>query len=133
MRKRFFRLVSLEARKGAAKCIAESPDGYFVTVAEPTRSGDHNAALHAHLNEIADRCEWAGRRWDIETWKRLLTAAWCRATGEPVVMLPALDGAGVDIVFRRTSSLSNSECSELIAFIEAWAAHQPAMQKTEDA
>jgi hypothetical protein len=37
-------------------------------------------------------------------------------------MLPALDGAGVDIVFRRTSDMSQAEVRELMAFIEAWEA-----------
>jgi hypothetical protein len=35
-------------------------------------------------------------------------------------MLPALDGAGVDIVFRRTSEMTQAEVRELLAFIEAW-------------
>lgn len=48
-------------------------------------------------------------------------AAWTRAIGEPVEILPALDGNGVDIVFRKTSKLSVSECSELIEFVLAWA------------
>jgi len=55
-------------------------------------------------------------------WKRLLTAAWCRATGEPVELLPALDGNGVDIVFKKTSQLSRKECADLIEFIFAWSA-----------
>lgn len=100
--------------------VADAPDGNVVTIAEPTRNGAINAALHAKLGEIADSRDWAGRRWDIETWKRLLTAAWGRATGQAVVMLPALDGAGVDIVFRRTSELTQAECRDLLAFIEAW-------------
>ena len=72
------------------------------------------------LTEIATDCEWIGKRWPVEVWKRLLTAAWCRATGEQVVMLPAIDGAGVDLVFRRTSTLTKRECSELIEFCHAW-------------
>jgi hypothetical protein len=102
--------------------VADAPAGMVVTVAEPTRNNAINAALHAKLTEIAQSREWAGKRWDVETWKRLLTAAWGRATGQAVVMLPALDGAGVDIVFRRTSELTQAECRDLLAFIEAWEA-----------
>ena len=36
--------------------------------------------------------------------------------------LVSLDGQGVDVVFRRTSSLSKAECSELLEFVMAWAA-----------
>jgi hypothetical protein len=120
--KRVFNLVHDEARRRAVAFVVEAPAGYVVEVREPRRSGDQNAALHALLTEIATRCEWAGKRWDLEVWKRLLTAAWCRASGEPVTMLPALDGNGIDIVFRRTSSLTKRECGELLEFVNAWAA-----------
>lgn len=86
------------------------------------RNNEQNALLHARLTEIAARHEWAGRKWDVEVWKRLLTAAWLRARGEAVVILPALDGQGVDVVMRRTSTLTVAECSELLEFINAWEA-----------
>lgn len=111
-----------EARYRAACAVADAPDGYVVKVEPPRRNLDINAALHAKIGEIAASREWAGRRWDIETWKRLLVAAWSRATGQALVMLPALDGAGVDIVFRRTSSMTQAEVRELMTFIEAWEA-----------
>jgi hypothetical protein len=117
-----YRLVHAEARRRAALAIAQAPEGYTVTVAPATRSGEQNALLHCLLSEIAARIEWAGARRDIECWKRLLTAAWLRARGESVEILPALDGHGVDVVFRRTSSLTRGECGELLDFIGAWAA-----------
>lgn len=86
-----------------------------------TRSLQQNALLHAMLSDIADQIEWAGARRDAEVWKRLLTAAWLRARGESVEVLPAIDGHGVDVVFRRTSKLTRSECAELCDFIAAWA------------
>jgi len=99
-------------------------DGHRLTisVSEATRSSEQNAKLHATLNEIARQAKWAGQKWDAEVWKRLLTAAWMRTRGEQLVMLPALDGHGVDIVFRRTSSLSKAECSDLLEYVIAWAA-----------
>jgi hypothetical protein len=93
-----------------------------VEAREETRSLAENAMLHALLTQISKQVEWAGKKRDVETWKRLLTAAWCRARGEHIEMLPALDGHGVDIVFRRTSQLTRSECAELIEFVLAWAA-----------
>ena len=120
--KRLFNLVHDEARRRAVAAVAEAPAGWRVTVEPPKRTGDQNAALHALLGEIADRCEWAGRKWDIETWKRLLVGAWTRANKEPVMLLPALDGHGVEMVFRRTGTLSRAECGELLEFVNAWAA-----------
>lgn len=88
---------------------------------QETRSDAQNRLLHAWLGEIARTVEWAGKKRDTETWKRLLTAAWLRARGESVEVLPAVDGHGIDVVFRRTSSLTRSECAELCDFVIAWA------------
>ncbi len=85
-----------------------------------TRSEKQNRLLHAMLGDISRQMEWAGKRRDIDTWKRLLTAAWCRARGESVELLPALDGHGVDVVFRKTSQLTKAECVELCDFVAAW-------------
>jgi hypothetical protein len=86
------------------------------------RSNDQNRKLHAMLGEIADQVEWAGAKRDTDTWKRLMVAAWCRATGETVEFLPAIDGKGVDIVFRHTSEMTKAEVSDLIEFVYAWGA-----------
>jgi len=110
------------ARRRAMQAVADAPAGHVVTVKEPSRNGDQNAALHALLSDIARSREWAGSHQSIDTWKRLLTAAWGRAAGHQATYLPALDGAGVDIVFRPTSTLTVRECSDLIEFINAWAA-----------
>lgn len=93
-----------------------------VTVEQETRSVDQNAKLHATLAEIARQVEWGGRKWDVEDWKRLLTAAWLRTRRESPVMLPAVDGAGFDVLYRRTSQLTKAECSELLEYVIAWAA-----------
>ena len=119
--KRYFVLSHDLARFNAKKAIDEAPEGYCVEVKPIKRTLEQNSKLHALLTDIAVTVEWAGQRRDVETWKRLLTAAWCRARGEPIEMLPALDGNGVDIVFRRTSELTKNEMIELIEYIMAWA------------
>lgn len=93
-----------------------------IEVKPEKRSIAENAMLHALLGQISREVEWAGKKRDVETWKRLLTAAWCRARNEHIEILPAVDGHGVDIVFRRTSELSRAECAELIEYVLAWAA-----------
>lgn len=85
-----------------------------------TRSDAQNRLLHSRINDIRKHCEWAGRRWDTEDWKRLLTAAWCRTRNEGVEMVPAIDGKGFDVLYQRTSKLSRKECAELSEFIFAW-------------
>lgn len=93
-----------------------------LSIKPETRSLKENAMLHAMLTYISKNLEWAGKKRDVDTWKRLMVAAWCRAKNEQVEILPALDGHGVDIVFRKTSKLTRAECADLIEFIFAWGA-----------
>lgn len=120
--KKTFILVHAEARRRAVEFVAGAPDGWVVTIEPPRRGSEINAALHAKLGEIAASREWDGRRWDIDGWKRMLSAAWGRATGNGVLMVRALDGAGVDVIYRHTSKMTQREVSDLLAYIEAWAA-----------
>lgn len=107
-----------------AKALLLAGHRLTLEVKPETRNSEQNALLHATLTEIAKTREWAGAKRDAETWKRLMTAAWLRARGESVEILPAIDGFGVDVVFRRTSSLTKGECADLITFIQAWEAMQ---------
>lgn len=93
-----------------------------VTAKLAKRTQEHSARLHAMIGWISKHVDWAGGKQDVETWKRLLVAAWCRARGETISYLPALDGNGIDIVFRRTSELTGAEMAELIEFIYCWGA-----------
>lgn len=85
------------------------------------RSTEKNAHLHAILSEISKQRQWAGKWLDIEAWKRLLVAAFERVKGHSAEFYPALDGQGFDVVYRRTSRMSQEEIRELIYFAEAWA------------
>lgn len=90
----------------------------WVTVAQPKRTSAENRMLHALIAELARKMEWAGKKRDAETWKRLLVAAWCRTTGTALELLPAIDGHGFDVVPARTSGLTKRECAELIDFVQ---------------
>ncbi len=103
-----------------AKPFLKAGHRLIVTVKPETRSDAANRLLHATLSDIARQIEWAGKKRDVDVWKRLLTAAWMRARGESVELLPAADDNGVDIVFRHTSQLSRAECSELQEYVYAW-------------
>lgn len=93
---------------------------WTLTIRPENRSDAQNRLLHARISDVARQCEWAGKRWDTESWKRLLTAAWCRTRNEGVEMVPAIDGKGFDVLYQRTSKLSRAECSDLCDFIMAW-------------
>jgi hypothetical protein len=122
--KRIFCLVHAQARRLAAECVKQAPDGFIVTVQEPTRTLDQNAALHAAISDIAKQVIWHGEKMDTESWKRLLTASWARAVHEPVKLVPALDGNGFDVLYRRTSKMSKAEVSSLLDYLHAWGTDQ---------
>jgi NinB protein len=121
-----FILSHAVARQRALDAVKSAPDGYVVRVGPPRRSLEQNSALYALISDIADRREWAGRKWDTEDWKRLLTAAWLRARGGHPAIIPAVDGKGFDVLYRHTSKLSKAEMSELIEFVRAWDAENSA-------
>jgi len=85
------------------------------------RSVEQNSKLHAVLQDIANQKEWAGRKLDVTTWKRLLVSAWERACKRSAEFYPAVDGAGFDIVYTSTARLSKEDVSELTEFAIAWA------------
>ena len=122
--KQFFILAHELARKNAMQAVLEAPTGYAVEIKPKNRTLDQNAKIHALIQRISQAVIWAGKLQEVETWKRLLTAAWLRARGEPVEMLPAIDGYGVDVVFRPTSKLTVEEMSEFIEYVTAWAVEQ---------
>jgi len=96
--------------------------GFEILVRPRKRSLGQNALLHAMLRHLSQNQEWAGKKISVDAWKRLFMAAWLRTRGEPVEFLPALDGHGVDIVFARSSELSEGECRELLEYVFAWGA-----------
>lgn len=131
MEKRQFVMSHPEARRRAVAAVAEAPEGFSVTVAPPTRNNAQNALLHSLLGEIAERVQWAGKARPIETWKRLLCAAWLRAEGESIELLPAIDGHGVDFVYAPTSTLSKVQAASLIDYVTAWASEQGVFEEQE--
>lgn len=121
-----FRLVHATARQRAQEAVKSAPDGYVVRISEPSRTLEQNDALHAILTDISKSWQWAGMWLTVEEWKRLMVAAWMRATGRNVRLVPALDGQGFDALYQRTSKLGKAEMSELLDFVQAWAAEREA-------
>lgn len=85
------------------------------------RTNEKNAHLHAILGAISKQKQWAGQWLDIEAWKRLLVSAYERTKGRAAEIYPAVDGHGFDVVYRRTSRMSQEEIRDLILYVESWA------------
>lgn len=114
MNKQYFILAHEIARNGAKQAIDNAPDGYVVEISEPNRTKDQNALLHSILQDISLQVVWHGQKFKLEIWKRLCVAAWLREEKESPLLVPALDGCGVDVIYEKTSKMSVKQISKLI-------------------
>ena len=120
--KRLFRLAHPEARRRAMACVADAPDGYVVTVQEPTRSTDQNAKFHALCGDIArSGAEWAGKPRTLQQWKVLLVSGHAVATKEGAEMVPGLEGEFVNLR-ESTAAMSKRRSASLIEYVLAFCA-----------
>jgi hypothetical protein len=120
--KRVFKLVHGMARSGAVVAVNQAPEGYVVTISEPTRSLDQNAAMWPILQAFADQLQWpvnGAMVWMTpDEWKDVLSAAFKRET---VRVAMGLDG-GMVMLGSRTSKFGVREMSDFIEFLHATAA-----------
>lgn len=120
--KRVFKLVHGMARSGAVVAVNQAPEGYVVTVQEPTRSLDQNAAMWPILQAFADQLQWpvnGAMVWMTpDEWKDVLSAAFKRET---VRVAMGLDG-GMVMLGSRTSKFGVRQMSDFIEFLHATAA-----------
>lgn len=120
--RQLFRLVHDTARNRACEAVRKATHGMVVEIKPPTRTLEQNRLLHAALTDLAEQVDWRGLRFDVDTWKRLCTAAWLRERGEQPELIPALDGKGFDIIYEHTSKMTVQQLSELLEWIFAFGA-----------
>lgn len=106
------------ARQAACRYVHEAPEGYVVTIAEPTRNLEQNARLWASLNELAEQVDWYGNKLTAEEWKTVLTAALRK---EKVV--PGING-GFVVLGQSTSKMSKREFSDLLELLYSFGAER---------
>jgi hypothetical protein len=114
--RRLFVLSHKEARARAALCVMDAPDGYIVTVSEPTRSLDQNAMLWPLLDRVARQVEWHGQKLTADDWKNMFTSSLKKQR-----VVPGIDG-GFVVMGQSTRVMSKAEMSELIELIMAFGA-----------
>lgn len=122
MTRKVFIMAHAEARRRAIQAVQEAPEGFAVTISEPTRSLEQNSALWRILQAFADQLQWPvnGKlEWLVaEEWKDILSAAFQR---ESVRLAAGLDG-GMVMLGRRTSKFSKRQFSDFLEFLNATAA-----------
>ena len=115
-------LAHKTARMRAAQAVAEAPDGYIVTIKEPTRNLEQNSLLWVLLTAFSKQLQWPvnGRMVKMapEDWKDVLSAAFRKETAR---LAMGIDG-GVVMLGMRTSQMGKREFAEFVDFIHAVAA-----------
>ena len=118
-----FTLSHAEARRRAVATVECAPDGYRVTVEEPRRSLDQNAALWPILQAFSEQRTWSvnGKsvRLEPEDWKDVLTASF---QSEQMRMAPLVGSPGVVMLGLRTSKMGKRRFSEFLDYIHSVAA-----------
>lgn len=118
--KRTYKLVHTQARRLAVEAVQTAPEGYCVTVSEPTRSLEQNAAQWPYLEGFARQKELCingvMQRVTSDDWKDVLTGCW---NGE--MRMAAFDGK-VIMLPQRTSTMGKKVFSEWLEFLIAMAA-----------
>lgn len=107
-------LSSQYARQRAHQLIDKAPDGFVVTVKQPTRTLDQNEKLWAMLSDVS-RSMPQGRRHTPEDWKAIMM----NACGWEVQFLEGLDGRPFPSGFR-SSRMTKAQMADLITYIQAY-------------
>ena len=115
-------LAHKEARIRAVDAVMAAPDGYCITVSEPSRNLEQNAAQWPILQAFAAQLAWPVNgvmsMLTADEWKDVLTAAF---HGERVQLAQGMNG-GTVMIGLRTSTMGKHEFSEWLEFLKATAA-----------
>lgn len=117
--KRTIILAHAQARARALEAVREAPEGFVVTIGEPTRNLEQNALLWTLLHAISDAVDWHGRRLSPEDWKHIFSASLRK-----LQVVPNLEGTGFVALGLSTSKMSRREFSDLIELATAFAAER---------
>lgn len=104
------------ARRNAMLAVQNAPEGYVVTIQEPTRNLEQNSRLWASLSEVSRQVDWHGNKLTPEEWKDVFSAALKRQK-----VVPGIDG-GFVVIGARTSKMGKREFGELLELIYAFGA-----------
>jgi len=115
------------ARSNALQAVQDAPDGYAVTISEPTRTLEQNARMWAMLADVSRQVDWYGKRLTPEDWKHVFSASLRKLT-----VVPNLDGSGFVALGMSTSRMSRAELGDLMTLMEAFGAEHD-VQWTEPA
>jgi hypothetical protein len=111
-----FILANDMVRKNAQEAIKTAPQGFFVTIKQPTRSLMQNNRLWALLTDVSHQVDWYGRKLAPQEWKDVFTAAMKKQD-----VVPGIEG-GFVVLGRSTSNMTKAEMNDLQEIISAFGA-----------
>lgn len=117
-----FILAHPQARQRAIQAVQDAPQGHVITIKEPTRNLEQNAALWSILAEVSAQVVWHGRKLDAESWKHIFSSSLKKQD-----VVPNLDGTGFVVIGQSTSKMSKREFSDLLELVHAFAAEHGVM------
>ena len=143
MSKKRFVLVHPEARRRAMAAVSMAPEGYVVTVQEPSKSRAQEEKYHAMIGDIAKVFRFQERRLSDETMKRLLLDQFKHetrddadlkehwATMAEIEMMPSLDGRRVIVLGTQSRYFPKPLAAAFITWLDAWAVENcPTLEMT---
>lgn len=119
--------LSTEHGRARAKAwIDKAPKDWLCEVREPRRTNAQNDRMWLLLSRVAV-AKPGGRSLEPRKWKNLFMDALEKELNDAAFgsqWEPGLNGEGVVNLGHRSSRLNKAQMSELLEFIEAWAAEQ---------
>ena len=117
--KRIWKITGEAAKKAACREVLAAPEGHIVTLAEPTRNLDQNAAQWPILEAFAQQLDWpingVMSKITADDWKDILT---CAFRNEQPRVAMGLSG-GMVLLGQRTSKFSKRDFSDWLEFLHA--------------
>jgi hypothetical protein len=111
-------ILDSNARRAlAVEWVMAAPMATVLTFRKPGRTIPQNDRFWAMLTDVARQAQHNGRKYSADAWKALFM----NALGHEVNFMMGLSGEPFPIGFR-SSKLTKEQMSELMDFIEAWAA-----------
>lgn len=115
-----FILSSALIRSNAISAVTNAPEGFVVTVKEPTRSTVQNNMLHALFSDVAKSgFEWDGEPRDAMEWKALFVSGHTIATGLPAKFSRGLEGELLN-TRESTAKMGVARAASLITYVLAF-------------
>lgn len=114
-----FHLTHANARRNALEAVRCAPEGWVISIRQPTRSNAANALMWALLTQVSEQVEWYGRRLTPEDWKCIFSAALREQD-----IVPNLAGTGFVVLGLSTSKLTKREFGDLLDLIGAFCAER---------